>query len=139
MSLSRFLARTPALAVLVAGLCSGPAVGQGTVWIDPVRNQLARLELRAREDIKLLAGIFGRVSKGSEARARGFLDDDIWLLERLELKLDARLYFVKGYRRHITVDYQGYEKFSVTTQERLQTPSEDRNDASGEPGVSRRR
>lgn len=86
---------------------------EGVVWIDARRDQLARLYLRAREDLRFLGGIFGRVSKGSEARAEAFRDGDLWLLDRVEVDLDARFYFLKTYRRHVTIDYGDYREYSL--------------------------
>lgn len=94
---------------------------EGRIWIDPSRDQVAKLELRFRESLKFLGGIFGRVSEGSEATARAWLDEDVWLLDRIDLSLDARLYFLKTYRQEVIIDYSSYEKFSVSTEERART------------------
>lgn len=95
---------------------------EGRIWIDPGRDQIAKLELRFRESLKFLGGIFGRVSEGSQATARAWLDEDVWLLDRIDLSLDARLYFLKTYRQEVVIDYSHYEKFSVSTEERARTP-----------------
>ncbi|MGH9321343.1 MAG: hypothetical protein ACRD3V_15835, partial [Vicinamibacteria bacterium] len=92
---------------------------EGRVWIDPRRDQLARLEIRVRESLKFLGGVFGRVSEGSEATAEAFFDgENLWLLDRVDVSLDARLYFLKNYRQEIAIDYHDYEKYTVDTEER---------------------
>jgi hypothetical protein len=96
---------------------------EGTVWIDPERDQLARLQVRFREDLSFLGGIFGRVSKGSEATAEATLADGLWLLDRIEVRLNARFYFLKRYHQNIVVDYDDYRKFQVETEERLMEPT----------------
>lgn len=93
---------------------------EGTVWIDPERNQLARLHVRFRENMKFLGGVFGRISEGSEAVAEGFCADDaVWLLDQVEVSLDARFYFLKKYRQQMSFDYFDYRKYSVETEERV--------------------
>jgi hypothetical protein len=93
---------------------------EGTVWIDPERNQLARLHVRFRENMKFLGGLFGRISEGSEAVAEGFCADDaVWLLDQVEVSLDARFYFLKKYRQQMSFDYFDYQKYSVETEERV--------------------
>jgi hypothetical protein len=93
---------------------------EGTVWIDPRRDQLARLHLRIRESLKFLGGIFGRVSEGSEALAAGSLHGgELWLPDRIEVTLDARFYFLKDYHQRITFDYDDYRKYVVATEERV--------------------
>jgi hypothetical protein len=91
----------------------------GTVWIDDRRDQIARLELRFREGLKFLGGVFGRVSEGSHASAVADCHEDLWLLDRIDVSLDARLYFLKKYRQQITFDYHDYQKYTVATKERV--------------------
>lgn len=91
---------------------------EGTLWIDPARAQLVKLRALFREDYKLAGGIFGNVAKGSEAvaeqrDARG----EVWLLDRITLKVNARLYFLKRYSARVTTAYSDYKKFTVLTEE----------------------
>jgi hypothetical protein len=95
---------------------------EGTIWIDAERSQIAKLSLRFREGLKFLGGVFGRVSEGTEAVAEAWRDGDLWLLDRVDVQLDARLYFLKRYRQHIVLDYTDYEKYSVGTEETLGRP-----------------
>jgi hypothetical protein len=98
----------------------------GKVWIDPRRDQLAKLQIRFVKNLKFLGGIFGRVSEGSEAIAEGWFDGDpdepdrgVWLLDEVAVSLDARLYFLKSYRQRIEIDYHGYQRYRVETEERI--------------------
>ncbi len=91
---------------------------EGTVWIDPKQSQIARLHIVFREDMKFFFGLFGRVSKGSEATAEQWQDENgLWLLDNITVSLDARFYFLKKYRRRIVYSYTDYEKYSVETDE----------------------
>ena len=93
---------------------------EGTVWIDPRRDQLAKLRVRFVKNLKLLGGIFGRISEGSEASAEGWFDGEgVWLLDEVAISLDARLYFLKSYRQQIEIDYHDYQRYRVGTEERI--------------------
>lgn len=92
---------------------------EGKVWIDDSRDQIAKLELRFRESLKFLGGVFGRVSEGSHALAVASFTDGLWLLDRIDVTLDARFYFLKKYRQRITYDYHDYQKYTVATKERV--------------------
>jgi hypothetical protein len=88
---------------------------------------LARLDLRVVKSLKFLGGIFGRLSEGSAASARGWFDgEEVWLLDNVSLSLDARLYFMKTYRQQIEIDYHDYQRYRVKTEEKIKlgkTPS----------------
>lgn len=92
---------------------------EGTIWIDPERNQLAKLSIAFTRDLTFLGGVFGRVSKGTRARVEGAMRDGLWMLDNVEVSLNARLYFLKRYRRRITVVYDDYRKYQVDTDEEL--------------------
>ncbi len=91
---------------------------QGTVWIDPKQAQIVKLHIIFREDMKFFLGLFGRISKGSEAVAEQLqAEDGLWLLENITASLEARFYFFKRYRRRITYSYSNYQKYTVETDE----------------------
>jgi hypothetical protein len=91
---------------------------EGTVWIDPRQAQITKLHMIFREDLKFFFGLFGRVSKGSEATAEQWQDESgLWLMDNITATLDARLYFLKKYRRRMVYSYSDYEKYSVETEE----------------------
>ncbi len=70
------------------------------------------------QDMKLFFGLFGKVSKGSEAIVEQLqAEDGLWLLENITTSLDARFYFFKKYRRRITYSYSDYQKYTVETDE----------------------
>lgn len=92
---------------------------EGTVWIDARRDQLTKLSVEFTEDLNFLGGVFGRVSKGTRATVVGTLRDELWVLDNVDAELNARLYFFKRYRQHITVDYDDYRRYQVDAQETL--------------------
>ena len=95
---------------------------EGTVWIDPDRNQIAKLHIRFRNDMKFALGLFGRISTGTEAVAQQVhVGDEIWLLDRVDVFLKGRFYFIKKYNRHMTFSYSDYKKYTVSTEETVAT------------------
>jgi hypothetical protein len=95
---------------------------EGTIWIDPEHNQIAKLYLRFREDMKFIGGLFGRISKGTEAVAElSHVEDELWLLHHVQVRLLGRFYFVKRYNRRLDFTYSDYRKFTVTTEEKVAT------------------
>jgi len=93
---------------------------EGVAWIDADRGQLVRVEVELREDLDFLVGLFGRVAKGSRATAQAGLHDDLWLLEDVDLSIDARLFFLKRYRRNIRVRYDDYELRGLETEDSIE-------------------
>jgi hypothetical protein len=97
---------------------------EGTIWIDPEKNQIAKLYMRFREDMKFLAGLFGRISKGTEAVAvQKHVGDEIWLFDHIEVYLKGRFYFLKKYNRRLSFTYTDYKKYTVSTEEQVATGS----------------
>ncbi len=96
---------------------------EGTIWIDPTRDQLAKLSVAFTQDLTFLGGVFGRVSKGTRAMLVGSLHENWWLLDDVEVELNARLYFFKRYRQDITINYEDYRKFEVDTREEVSAPA----------------
>jgi len=96
---------------------------EGMVWIDAERNQLAKLSLVFTRDLKFLGGVFGGVSEGTRVLIIGAMRENLWMLESVDVALNARFYFLKHYRRHITVAFDDYRKFHVETQETIASRS----------------
>ncbi len=100
---------------------------EGKVWIDPHRDQLAKLEIRFVKSLKFLGGIFGRVSEGSEASAQAWFngepEEGVWLLDEVAVSLDARLYFLKTYRQRIEIDFHDFQRYRVNVEEQIKPPS----------------
>jgi hypothetical protein len=91
---------------------------EGTLWVDPEKNQIVKLHIRFREDMKFLGGLFGRISKGTEAVAeQRSVGDEIWVLDKIDVLLRGRFYFVKRYNRRLKFDYSDYRKYTVSTKE----------------------
>jgi hypothetical protein len=99
------------------GLLSGT---RGKIWIDPEKNQIAKLYMRFWKDAKFAWGLFGRIYEGTEAVAEQIhVVDDIWLMERIDVHLKGRFYFLKKYNRQLTFTYTDYKKYSVSTEEHI--------------------
>ncbi len=68
--------------------------------------------------MKFLAGLFGRISKGTEAVAeQRSVGDEIWVLDNIDVTLRGRFYFLKRYNRRLKFAYSDYRKYTVSTEE----------------------
>jgi hypothetical protein len=95
---------------------------EGTIWIDSEKNQIAKLEMHFREDMKFLAGVFGRISKGTHAVAlMKHIGDVVWLFENIDVYLKGRFYFLKKYNRRLSYSYSDYKRYTVNTEETVGT------------------
>jgi len=93
---------------------------EGKIWIDPQQHQIVKLHLWFREDMKFLLGLFGRISKGTEAVAvQKRVGDEIWVLDNVDVTLYGRMYFLKRYRQRITYAYTDYREVAASTEESL--------------------
>jgi len=66
---------------------------EGRIWIDTESFEIARIEFELRETIKLWWGMMGSVSKMSGLFQRHPMPDDIWLPERFDFYMQARMLF----------------------------------------------
>jgi hypothetical protein len=98
---------------------------EGTIWIDSEKNQIAKLQMHFREDMKFLAGIFGRISKGTQAIAvMKHIGDEVWLFDTMEVYLKGRFYFLKKYNRRLSFSYSNYKKYTVNTEETVKNSNQ---------------
>jgi hypothetical protein len=66
---------------------------EGHIWIDTESFEIARIEFELREKIRLWWGMMGSVSKMSGMFQRHPMPDDIWLPERFDFYMQARMLF----------------------------------------------
>ncbi len=66
---------------------------EGHIWIDTESFEIARIEFALREKIRLWWGMMGSVSKMSGMFQRHPMPDDIWLSERFDFYMKARMLF----------------------------------------------
>ncbi len=71
----------------------------GKIWLDQESYEISRAEAHLREKTKIGWGILGSVKKVEFLLEQSRVDDEVWLPTRLDLYIDARLWFSSLHQR----------------------------------------
>ena len=85
----------------------------GHIWIDTESFEIARIEFELREKIRFWWGMMGSVSKMSGMFQRHPMPDDVWLPERFDFYIKARMLFRSIHVRQQIV-WNDFQKRSET-------------------------
>jgi hypothetical protein len=91
---------------------------KGTIWIDEVDRQVARLEVTFDDNFHVAGGLLANVQKGSNfSFDQAPVDGGLWLPTGGEGMVSARVLLVKNMRQHFTERVYDYKRFKVETQQ----------------------
>ena len=83
----------------------------GPMWIDKSDMQLVQLDVEATDTVSL-GWVLARIHKGSRLDYEQIrVNDEVWLPEHLNFKLDARIALFKGYHEGSGADVPGLREF----------------------------
>lgn len=84
-------------------------------WID--QQDYSWTKLRAEfTDTVSIGWVVARLHKGSQFEIQQVrVNDEVWLPQRIDLKLDARVALLKGINENVHVTYKDYRKFRTDT------------------------
>src|SRR5271169_1360072 len=84
-------------------------------WID--QQDYSWTKLRAEFiDTVSIGWVVARLHKGSQFEVQQVrVNDEVWLPQRIDVKLDARVALLKGINENVHVTYQDYRKFRTET------------------------
>lgn len=69
---------------------------EGTMWIDPEQEQLARIDGRLTSDVKFAGGLLGHLDKGGVFSVRfKQVDSDHWVIAALDVEMSGRALLFK--------------------------------------------
>ena len=95
----------------------------GTAWVDPQAQDVARLEARFDNSLKIAGGMLATLQKGSAFQfEQSRVNNEVWLPSYDEVHIGAKLLMVKTFRVNVIDHYYGYQKFHVATQQKIETP-----------------
>ena len=77
----------------------------GELWVDPESRQIARVRTVLTQEENFVAGLFGRLHRGTSANVESEFDGRMWLPRRVTLTVDARMYFIRRIRRRVHYDF----------------------------------
>jgi len=88
---------------------------RGRIWIDKDESQLTKFDIRCIDTISF--GLFlARIHKGTDViYQQTRVNDEVWLPQRIVLKLDARVALLKEYNLADDITYRDYKKFRTGT------------------------
>lgn len=97
----------------------------GTVWVDPQAQDVARLEARFDNSLKIGGGMLVSLQKGSAFQfEQSRVNNEVWLPSYDEVHVGAKLLLVKTFRVNVIDHYYDYQKFHVATQQKIAAPKQ---------------
>lgn len=87
---------------------------EGELWVDPESRQIARVRTVLTREENFVAGLFGRLHRGTSADVESEFDGNIWLPQRVTMTVDARMVFIKRIRRRIHYDFLGFRELAAS-------------------------
>ncbi len=86
-----------------------------TFWIDQQDYSWAKLRAEFTDTVSI-GWVVARLHKGSWFEMQQVrVNDEVWLPQRIDVKLDARVALLKGVNENVHVSYRDYRKFRAET------------------------
>lgn len=87
---------------------------EGELWVDVESRQIARVRTVLTEAENFVAGLFGRLHRGTSADVESEFDGSLWLPKRVTMTVDARMFFFRRIRRRVHYDFLDFRPFSAS-------------------------
>ncbi len=87
---------------------------EGELWVDTDNLQIARVRTVLQEEENFVAGLFGRLHRGTSADVESEFDGNLWLPQRVTMTVDARMFFFRRIRRRVLYDFLGFRSLAAT-------------------------
>ncbi len=86
----------------------------GVAWVDEQARDVARLEARFSDSMKVGGGLVASIQKGSAfAFEQTMMNNEVWLPSYAEVHVSARVLLLKTLKANAIVRYTDYKKFHV--------------------------
>ncbi|MGB6874793.1 MAG: hypothetical protein WBD87_02045 [Candidatus Acidiferrales bacterium] len=96
----------------------------GTVWVDARAQDIARLKARFDNSVKI-GGVVASFQKGSAFQfEQSLVNNQVWLPSYDEVHVGAKLLLLKTFRDDQIDRYYDYQKFHVSTQQKIAPPKQ---------------
>lgn len=86
---------------------------EGELWVDVESLQIARVRTLLTEEENFIAGLFGRLHRGTSADVESEFDGVLWLPKRVTMTVDARMFFIRRIRRRVHYDFLDFRSLSA--------------------------
>ena len=87
---------------------------EGELWVDAESRQIARVRTVLTKAENFVAGLFGRLHRGTSADVESEFDGELWLPERVTMTVDARMFFIRRIRRRVLYDFLDFRSLSAS-------------------------
>ena len=87
---------------------------EGELWVDVESLQIARVRTVLTEAENFVAGLFGRLHRGTSADVESEFDGEIWLPKRVTMTVDARMFFIRRIRRRVHYDFLDFRSLAAS-------------------------
>lgn len=87
---------------------------EGELWVDIESRQIARVRTVLTEAENFVAGLFGRLHRGTSADVESEFDGTLWLPKRVTMTVDARMFFFRRIRRRVHYDFLDFRSLSAS-------------------------
>ncbi|HYE72951.1 MAG TPA: hypothetical protein VEF04_06455 [Blastocatellia bacterium] len=96
----------------------------GTMWIDPIGKQVARVEARLIEPYKIGGGLLASLAAGSSfVIEQDRINNEIWLPTSVDINISVRALMLIGITANQSIRFSNYKRFNVETEkEKLKSP-----------------
>lgn len=88
---------------------------EGELWVDAESRQVARVRTVLTDNENFVAGLFGRLYRGTSADVESEFDGTLWLPQRVTMTVDARMFFFRRIRRRVHYDFQEFGWLPINT------------------------
>lgn len=93
-------------------------------WVSERDYELVRLSVEAIRNANVGFGMLARMNTGTTMTfTRRFVNGEVWLPQRAEYTIRARVLMLKRYREGGTIDFSNYRKFAVDTSTTIAPPA----------------
>jgi hypothetical protein len=97
----------------------------GTIWVDEVAQQVARLEARLTDSYKIGGGMLASIGASTAfSFEQEKIGDEIWLPSLMEANVSARVLLLAKFNRSVERRYSEYKKYQIDSNYDLTKPKE---------------
>ena len=94
-------------------------------WVSESDHELVKLNVEAIRDANIGFGILARMNTGTVMTfSRRFINDEVWLPQRVDYTIKARVLMLKRYLQGGTIEFSNYRKFTVDTVTTIAPPAD---------------
>jgi hypothetical protein len=93
-------------------------------WVSESDHELVKLDVEAIRDANIGFGVLARMNKGTVMTfSRRFINGEVWLPQRVDYTIKARVLMLKRYLQGGTIEFSNYRKFTVDTNTTIAAPA----------------